>query len=459
MDQSTLTPLIDLETLIDYRAAEGVFRVSRDVFTDRAIFEAEVEHIFEGTWLYIGLESQIAKPHDFITAYMGRQPVVLTRNANGSIGCFFNTCRHRGAVVCPYRHGNARIHVCRYHGWTYDSGGHNVGVSQLKDGQYAPCFASENRNLTPIARLESYRGFIFGSLNADVPPLDEHLGEAKLFLDLVADQSPRGVEVVPGEVVYTFDGNWKLQFENGLDYYHFATTHSAYMDVMQFRQKTGAVEVQKTYEDADVMEAAGSYAFPHGHALMYAIRKQGRVHKRPLANDPGAMDEIRARVGETKAKWMLRQRNLTIFPNLQIVDISAQQLRTWRPLAPNRTEMVSHCLAPIGEGDDARAMRIRNYEDFFNPTGLGSSDDNLMYEYVQTGYEARSGGDTQGYLRGLGTPIVPADPFKSELDLSPESWAYGPITFGDETCFHAGYREWKRLIGRGLARKAAGASK
>ena len=77
-----------------------------------------------------------------------------------------------------------------------------------------------------------------------------------------------------------------------------------------------------------------------------------------------------------------------------------------------------------------------------------------MYEYVQTGYEAVAGGDTQGYVRGLGSPIVSSDPFADELQLSPESWAYGPISFGDETCFHSGYREWKRLIKRGLARQS-----
>jgi benzoate/toluate 1,2-dioxygenase alpha subunit/2,4,5-trichlorophenoxyacetic acid oxygenase 1 len=97
-------------------------------------------------------------------------------------------------------------------------------------------------------------------------------------------------------------------------------------------------------------------------------------------------------------------------------------------------------------------MRIRNYEDFFNPTGLGSSDDNLMYEYVQSGYEATAAGVTQGYARGLGQPLLADDPFSKELDIQPESWAYGPISFGDETCFHTGYREWKRLIAQGLAR-------
>ena len=443
---------LSLDGLVDDRAADGIFRVSREVFTDLAVYEAEMAHIFESTWLFIGLESQIPAPHDFVTTHMGRQPVILTRDAQGRLGCFLNSCRHRGAIVCPYKQGNQRMHVCRYHGWTYDSNGRCVAVSQQKDGQYPAGFAAEDHGLQPIAKLQSYRGLVFGSLSADVPSLDEHLGEARVFLDMVVDQSPQGVEYVPGEIVYTYDANWKLQFENGLDFYHFATTHSSYMDVMQHRNRSGGTHAARSYESDDVDECAGSYGFAHGHALMYAIRKQGRVHVRPLANDPGRMDEIRGRVGETRARWMLRQRNLTIFPNLQIVDISSQQLRTWRPLAANKTEIVSHCLAPIGEGDAAREQRIRHYEDFFNPTGLGSSDDNVMYEYVQSGYEAASAGATQGYLRGLGAPLAKHDPFRQELGVRPETWAYGPTTFGDETCLHPGYREWLRLMRRGLAK-------
>lgn len=440
-----------LRGLVDDRTAQGHFGVSREVFTDAEVFELEMAHIFEGGWIYIGLENQIPNPHDFVTLHMGRQPVLLMRDAQGRIGAFYNSCRHRGAIVAPYRQGNRRVHVCRYHAWGYDSGGRNTGVAQQSDGQYPETFAREDRDLTPIARVESYRGFIFGSLNPQVPTLAEHLGQARRFLDLVADQSPRGVEYVPGHVSYTYEGNWKLQMENGLDYYHFLSTHASYMDVMQHRVKTGATSIAHTYEQADVPEAAGSYAVENGHVLMYAIRKQGRVHQRPLANDPGAMAEIRTRVEEDDAKWMLRQRNLTIFPNLQIVDISAQQLRTWRPLAPGRTEMNSHCLAPVGEGDAARAMRIRNYEDFFNSTGLGTSDDNLMYHYVQSGYEARGAGPVLGYLRGLGPRAAPADPYAHELRILPASWAWGPITFGDETCFHGPYRQWLKMLERGLA--------
>ncbi|MWD28915.1 Rieske 2Fe-2S domain-containing protein [Aquicoccus sp. SCR17] len=444
-----------VRTMIRDEAETGRFHVDRKVFTDREIHELEMRHIFEATWNFVGLESQIPEPDDYVTAHIGRQPVILQRGTDGVVRCFYNTCRHRGAVLCPYKGGNKRVHVCRYHAWSYDSTGRCLAVAQEKDGQYPEDFDKADYPLMEIARMESYRGFVFGSLNPDVPPLKEHLGDAARFLDLTVDQGPEGVEYVPGEVAYTYDGNWKLQWENGLDFYHFAATHAAYMEVMKHRQKIGSMEAGKTYEAEDVEEGTGTYAFDRGHALMYAIRKTGRVHVRPIAKDPAVLDEIRERVGEDDLKWILRQRNLTIFPNLQVVDISAMQLRTWRPLGPGKTEMRSHCLAPIGEGAEARELRIRNYEDFFNPTGLGASDDNLMYEYVQAGYEAEDAGATSGYLRGLGSDPAGPDPYVGELRIDPAEARHGPVSFGDESCFHTGYREWLRLIEKGLEREAA----
>jgi phenylpropionate dioxygenase-like ring-hydroxylating dioxygenase large terminal subunit len=438
---------------VEDRPAEGVFRVRREVFTSRELFELEMRHVFEATWVFVGLESEVRRPHDYVTTHIGRQPVVLSRAGDGSLQCFFNTCRHRGALVVPTRAGNRKLHVCRYHGWSYDSAGRSVSVAHARDGQYRPEFQHAEHHLQAVPRLASYRGFIFASLSADVPPLEAHLGGAARFLDLVADQGPQGMEYVPGEVRYTFGANWKFQFENGLDFYHFATTHAGYVDVLNHRVATGQTPAPRTYEDPATPEAVGSYSFPYGHALMYAIRKQGRVHVRPLAEDPRTRAEVEGRVGADAFRWMLRQRNLTIFPNLQVVDISSLQLRVWRPLAPDLTEIESHCLAPIGESAQAREMRIRHYEDFFNPTGLGSSDDNVMYELCQAGYEARDAGVTQGYERGM-APARTEDPYSKALGIAPQGWAYGPVSFGDETCLHAGWREWQRLIDQGLARDA-----
>ena len=130
-----------------------------------------------------------------------------------------------------------------------------------------------------------------------------------------------------------------------------------------------------------------------------------------------------------------------------MIDILSAQVRTWRPLAADKTEMVSHCLAPVGESPAARAARIRNYEDFFNPTGLATSDDNVMYELCQSGYQAAAG-YTQGYLRGAAEPGTGESVHARELGVRPPEWSFGSLAFGSETNFHPGYREWRRLMRR-----------
>jgi len=450
--------MIDIDTLIDDRPGEGVFRLRRKIFRDPDIFEAELAHIFEGTWVFIGLESQAARPHDYFTAHVGRQPVLVTRDGDGVLRCFYNTCRHRGTQVCPYQGGNAKFHVCRYHGWAYDSGGRNVAITDERDGQYPETFRNEDHNLLPVPRFASYRGLLFASLSSDVPSLDEHLGDVRVFLDIVLDQEPRGFEFVPGPVVYTYDGNWKLQFENGLDSYHFMSTHAGYVDVLQQRAQVKPEDFAIDPADAETSrDAQGSFSFARGHSVMYSARRQARG-RRPFAIDRDTVRKVAETVGEGRFRWMMRQRNLTIFPNLQIIDITSLQLRTWRPLAPDRTEMVSHCLAPIGESAEARRFRIRQYEDFFNPSGLASSDDNVMYEFCQAGYAAAGDGWTQGYARGLGGGGgPPAADLLAPLGVTPAGAAYGSLNFGDETCFHAGYREWRRLLEHGIASNARGA--
>ena len=446
------TALRAIAALVDDRPRERVFQVDRRVFTDPAVYEAEVRHVFEATWNFIGLETQVANADDFVTTHIGRHPILLTRDRTGAINAFLNTCRHRGTMVCPFKSGRRALHVCRYHGWSYDSAGRNVAIPERDAGQYPDAFASADHDLIRVAKLGSYRGFIFASLSADVPPLDTYLGEARRFLDLVIDQSSSGqVEFVPGGSTYTFDANWKLQFENGLDYYHFAATHGSYVDILKRRPAHASSRAGLPDAPGREVEGQGSFNFEHGHAVNWSI-KNTQLYGRPLSASPVELDEVRARVGGDRATWMLRQRNLTIFPNLQVIDILSAQVRTWRPLAPDKTEMVSHCLAPVGESDKSRELRIRNYEDFFNATGLASSDDNVMYEFCQAGYDAGTAGPTQGYLRGLGAADGGTSAHAAELGVTPHEWSFGTTGFGGETNFHPGYREWKRLLERAAAK-------
>ncbi|HEY9264664.1 MAG TPA: Rieske 2Fe-2S domain-containing protein, partial [Mycobacterium sp.] len=68
-------------------AEGGIYRANRRIFTDEEIFELEMKHIFEGDWIYLAHESQVPNPGDYFTTYIGRQPVVITRDKGGELHC------------------------------------------------------------------------------------------------------------------------------------------------------------------------------------------------------------------------------------------------------------------------------------------------------------------------------------------------------------------------------------
>src|SRR4028119_935934 len=95
----------------------GIFRANRRIFTDEEIFELEMQHIFEGNWIYLAHESQVPNPGDYFTTYIGRQPVVITRDKNGELHCLINACAHRGAMLCRRKTDNRMTLTCPRPGW------------------------------------------------------------------------------------------------------------------------------------------------------------------------------------------------------------------------------------------------------------------------------------------------------------------------------------------------------
>lgn len=59
-----------------------------------------MRHIFEGGWIYLAHDRQVANPGDYSTTYIGRQPVVITRDEDGEVHCLIKACAHRGAMIC-----------------------------------------------------------------------------------------------------------------------------------------------------------------------------------------------------------------------------------------------------------------------------------------------------------------------------------------------------------------------
>ncbi|MCA1841844.1 MAG: Rieske 2Fe-2S domain-containing protein, partial [Actinobacteria bacterium] len=70
-------------------------RVHGSLYTDPAIYEAELERIWYRTWVYVGHESDIPEPNDYVLKSIGPQPVIMTRDRHGDIHLLLNRCTHR----------------------------------------------------------------------------------------------------------------------------------------------------------------------------------------------------------------------------------------------------------------------------------------------------------------------------------------------------------------------------
>jgi phenylpropionate dioxygenase-like ring-hydroxylating dioxygenase large terminal subunit len=356
--------------------------------------------------------------------------------------------------VCRRAQGNRKSHVCPYHGWTYDSRGENVNITNLADGAYSAAFDPADKNLLPIARFDSYRGLMFGCLRHDVPALPDHLGPVKTFIDLICDQSPDGFDLVPGRVIYTYNANWKWQIENLTDSYHFPVAHSTYLGVLQRqvgRERKagpegagqGGISSYSNMRHQRKKLGRGCFDLGNGHSAMWGHTPN--PEGRPLHL---ARDEVIARVGETRGEWMFRTRNLNVYPNLQFHDNIASMIAIVRPISAGRTEMVTYCIGPKGESAEGRRRRIRHCEEFLN-FGIANPDDLACYEACQAGF-AEHPDMWLDYARGMTLLSSDESPDAAELGFEPRSWMYGPFDVGDETGHQHSYREWAKLLKRGL---------
>ncbi|WP_367179968.1 benzoate 1,2-dioxygenase large subunit [uncultured Zoogloea sp.] len=374
--------------MLEEDPAKQVYRIDRAAFTDQELFELEMKYIFEGNWIFMAHESQIPNPNDYYTLYVGRQPVIITRDKNGQLHAMANTCTHRGATLARHKKGNKSSFTCPFHGWTFNNAGKLLKVKdQNPDAGYPECFNKDgSHDLVKLGAFESYRGFLFGSLNPDVVPLVEHLGEATKIIDMIVDQAPDGIEVLRGSGAYTFDANWKLQAENGADGYHVTATHWNYAATQGRRTTDGKVDTIKAMSAGGwARQGGGSYSFKNGHMLLWT--NWANPEDRPLW---GKRAEWVEKFGEARADWMLKKsRNLCLYPNVYLMDQFSSQIRVLRPLSVDKTEAVIYCIAPKGEAPDARQRRLRQYEDFFNATGMATPDDLEEFRSCQHGFNAR----------------------------------------------------------------------
>src|SRR5712691_9520414 len=186
-----------IQALLDEgsRPLEADWTFPATVFNDPEIPHLEQERIFGRSCVYLGHDSEIAKPGDYAGRYIADNPFILVRDEDGEIRALFNSCRHRGMQVCRAEKGNASHFRCPYHGWTYRNTGQLVGVPAGGEA-YGDALDKSKWGLRPLPRLEVFQGMIFGCLDESAPSLDDYLGDMKWYLELMTSRTDGGLEVI-----------------------------------------------------------------------------------------------------------------------------------------------------------------------------------------------------------------------------------------------------------------------
>ena len=410
-------------------------RVHRNIYTDPEIFELEMESIFGKAWVYIGHESQVPKPGDFFTTYLGHQPVVMSRHTDGKIYVLHNRCSHRGAIVVNERSGNAKHLRCCYHGWAFKPNGKLAAVP-LKNG-YPDSLDLQGGDfdMQRVPRLADYHGFVFASLNENAPDFEKHLGGAKGTIDNMIARAPDGeVGIFGGVHKYEFPGNWKFQIENNLDHYHAPYAHECTTsNGTQFKRQGG--EIHWSLDDKafrSLWESAGSWGSPkYGHGYV------GRLPLNKENTDPAYLEYkacLEARHGPERTKEILgsNRHNTVLYPNL-CLQTMAHHVRVIRPIAVDRTEILVYAVFLKGAPDRYHESILRNMNVTHAAAALIQPDDVECFTRMQRGLRNEQ---PEWLLFGRGVE-------RESIDNDTQD-VRGQAT--DEVGMRAQYRAWKEYM-------------
>ena len=185
------------------------------LYSAQAAYAFDLAAIFGRAWILAGFTVELPKAGSWLSIMVGSAPVLITRDRSGHIAAFHNSCRHRGAQICPPGRGVSARLVCPYHAWTYEMSGELAHAPRMGEG-----FDRAVHGLGAI-HVRVIAGVIYVCL-ADTPPdfTDFAVRAGPMIAPLQLEDTKLAHESFLLE-----KANWKLVMENARECYHCGKHH------------------------------------------------------------------------------------------------------------------------------------------------------------------------------------------------------------------------------------------
>ena len=437
-----MSPLREDPSDPDFSGLVNKDRVHRSIYSDPDVFKIEMMRIFGDGWVFVGHDSQIPRNGDFVTTRVGLKPVVMVRHNDGKVHVIFNSCGHRGAIVCNEERGNTKLFQCAYHAWTFKTNGELDSVAMPKGYGTSFDLSDPSLGMRQLPRVSTYGGFVFASLAESGPDLDLWLGEAKSSIDEILARAPDGeIELTGGVHRYLYRGNWKLQLENVVDMYHVPFSHESTVSRSgkQFGRRPGEKAASKISSKGNAAVrweeriAWGAGQFGHSYTGHQPVAE--KLLENPIFKE--YLSALEKRHGATRAREVLlpRRHNTAFFPNLSLQALNLH-VRVIYPLSVDRTEVRVYPIKLKGAPDEMNHGFIRHLNLTHSAASLIQTDDLECFRRCQVGGEADNS-EWVWFARGIETDIT---------DNCGNTTNHGTV----ETPQRAMYKAWLSLMRKEL---------
>jgi phenylpropionate dioxygenase-like ring-hydroxylating dioxygenase large terminal subunit len=381
-------------TVADIAALVEEDRVHRDLYLSDDVFAMEQRHFFGNTWNYLGHASQVPNAGDYAAVTIAGQPLVMVRQADGSVRVLHNRCAHKGTQLVSDGCGNAgKFWRCPYHAWTYKLDGAPLAVP-MKAGYEGTRLkeCKSGQGMESVKNTAVYRDFVFVKLNEGGPDFESYCGGALRAIDNLVERSPSGrLQVAGGVLRSVVRCNWKMYLENINDTVHPMSTHESATSAANRVWQGKSADAPKPMAMEQILPFASGYEFfdkmggrvyPNGHSVLgvnFSIHSgYGQLPEYEAA--------MRDAYGPERAAEILERspQNAILFPSLSVKS-SPQAIRVIRPLAADRTLIEAWSFRVEG-GPDVLLQRAQTYNRLvFSPMSMVAHDDLHLFESMQRG--------------------------------------------------------------------------